>query len=131
MNDLVLFEEKQVRRILHDNAWWFVIADVVAILTNSVDPSQYIKGMRKRDPQLNEVFKGGTNCTPPLALPFDTKGGRQKLKCWNTPGLLRLIQSIPSPNAEPFKRWLAQVGHERSGVDFHYAWRGVYNRDRP
>ena len=51
--------------------------------------------------------------TPPLALPFDTAGGRQKLQCWNTQGIFRLIQSIPSPKAEPFKRWLAKVGKER------------------
>jgi len=65
MDDLVLFEEKQVRRIWHDNAWWFVITDVVAILTDSVDPSQYLKRMRKRDAQLNEVFKGGGQIVPP------------------------------------------------------------------
>ena len=113
MNHLVLFEEHQVRRVWHDEAWWFVITDVVAILTDSVDPSQYLKRIRQRDPQLNEVFKGGGQFVPPLAFPFDTAGGRQKLRCWNIPGLLRLIQSIPSPKAEPFKRWLAQVGYER------------------
>lgn len=114
MNNLVLFEEKQVRRVWHDEAWWFVITDVVAVLTDSVDPSQYLKRIRQRDPQLNEVFKGGVQIVPPpVALPFDTAGGRQKLKCWNIPGLLRLIQSIPSPKAEPFKRWLARVGYER------------------
>lgn len=86
---------------------------VVSVLTDSVDPSQYLKRIRQRDPELNEVFKGGVQIVPPLALPFDTAGGRQKLKCWNVPGLLRLIQSIPSPKAEPFKRWLAQVGYER------------------
>ena len=59
-----------------------------------------------------KFLKGGYSLYPPLALPFDTAGGRQKLKCWNMPGLLRLIQSIPSPKAEPFKRWLAR---ERSG----------------
>jgi DNA-damage-inducible protein D len=114
MNNLVLFEEKQVRRIWHDEAWWFVITDVVAVLTDSVDPSQYLKRIRQRDPQLNELFKaGGVQIVPPLALPFDTPGGQQKLKCWNLPGLLRLIQSVPSPKAEPFKRWLAKVGYER------------------
>jgi prophage antirepressor-like protein len=82
-------------------------------LTDSVDPVQYLKRIRQRDPQLNEHFKEGVQIVPPLALPFDTAGGRQKLKCWNVPGLLRLIQSIPSPKAEPFKRWLAKVGYER------------------
>jgi DNA-damage-inducible protein D len=113
MNNLVLFGDKQVRRVWHDEAWWFVITDVIVILTDSVDPSQYLKRMRQRDPQLNEVFKGGVQIVPPLALPFETAGGKQKLKCWNAAGLLRLIQSIPSPKAEPFKRWLATVGAER------------------
>lgn len=113
MNNLVLFEEKQVRRVWHEEEWWFVITDVIAVLTDSVDPSQYLKKMRRRDPELNEIFKGGVQFAPPLELPFETTGGRQKLKCWNVPGLLRLIQSIPSPKAEPFKRWLAKVGYER------------------
>jgi prophage antirepressor-like protein len=113
MNNLVLFEEKQVRRVWNEEEWWFVITDVIAVLTDSADPSQYLKKMRRRDPALNEIFKGGVQFVPPLELPFETAGGRQKLKCWNVPGLLRLIQSIPSPKAEPFKRWLAQVGYER------------------
>ena len=58
MNYVVLFEEQQVRRVWHAEAWWFVIADVVAVLTYSVDPVQYLKRMRQRDSQLNEVFKG-------------------------------------------------------------------------
>ncbi len=129
MNNLVLFEEQQVRRVWHEDAWWFVITDVVSVLTDSLDPSQYLKRMRQRDSQLNELFKGGVQFVPPLALPFDTSGGKQKLKCWNVPGLLRLIQSIPSPKAEPFKRWLAQVGYERSGADFYHARRSVNHRD--
>jgi DNA-damage-inducible protein D len=58
-------------------------------------------------------LKGGGQIVPPLSLPFDTAGGSQKLQCWNVAGILRLIQSIPSPKAEPFKRWLARVGQER------------------
>jgi methylphosphotriester-DNA--protein-cysteine methyltransferase len=69
--------------------------------------------MRKRDPLLADAFKGGGQIVPPLALPFETEGGVQHLQCWNTEGLFRLIQSIPSPKAEPFKRWLAKVGYER------------------
>ncbi len=69
--------------------------------------------MRRRDPDLSlDTQGGGSNC-PPLALAFATAGGRQKLQCWNTQGVFRLIQSIPSPRAEPFKRWLAKVGKER------------------
>jgi hypothetical protein len=113
MSELVLFEQKQVRRTRHGEAWWFVIIDVVAALTDSANPSDYLKKLRKRDPFLSEAFKGGGRIVPPLALRFATVGGPQKLQCWDTPGILRLIQSIPSPKAEPFKRWLAQVGHER------------------
>src|SRR5258706_674757 len=58
-------------------------------------------------------LKGGGKFAPPLGLEFDTGGGRQMLQCWNTEGIFRLIQSIPSPKAEPFKRWLAKVGYER------------------
>ena len=110
---IALFQRKEIRRTIHNNEWWFVITDVVTALTDSVDPSQYLKRIRQRDPQLNEIFKGGVQIVPPLGLEFDTTGGRQLLQCWNTEGFFRLIQSIPSPKAEPFKRWLARVGYER------------------
>ena len=113
MNNLTLFEEKQVRRVWSEGAWWFVIADVVAALTDSVNPASYLKDMRRRDLALNELFKGGGQFAPPLALPFETAGGVQKILCWHAEGLFRLIQSIPSPKAEPFKRWLAKVAYER------------------
>ncbi len=109
---IALFQRKEVRRAIHNNEWWFVITDVVAALTESKNPQGYFKDMRKRDPSLADALKGGANC-PPLGLEFDTAGGRQMLQCWNTEGIFRLIQSIPSPKAEPFKRWLARVGHER------------------
>lgn len=113
MNEVILFEEKQVRRFkLHDE-WWFVISDVVAVLTESVNPSDYLKKLKKRDTSLSDAFKGGGQIVPPLGIEFDTAGGRQMMQCWNTIGILRLIQSIPSPKAEPFKRWLAKVGYER------------------
>jgi hypothetical protein len=113
MDNLVLFEEKQVRRVRHGDAWWFVIVDVVEALTNSSSPRGYLKDMRRRDPSLGEAFKGGGQIAPPLALKTTTSGGEQKILCWHTEGILRLIQSIPSPKAEPFKRWLARVGTER------------------
>jgi hypothetical protein len=81
---------------------------VVAALTDSVDPQGYTKDMRRRDP---ELAKGWGQIATPLSI--DTTGGTQKLNCANTEGLFRLIQSIPSPKAEPFKRWLAKVGYER------------------
>ncbi len=113
MSELVLFERKQVRRVWHGEAWWFVIVDVVAALTDSANPSGYLKDMRRRDPALGEVLKGGGQIAPPLGLKVATEGGTQKVLCWHTEGILRLIQSIPSPKAEPFKLWLARVGYER------------------
>jgi DNA-damage-inducible protein D len=110
---IALFQKKEVRKTIHQNEWWFVITDVVAVLTDSVNPADYLKKMRSRDPSLAELFKGGgTNC-PPLSLEFSTPGGPQRMLAWNTEGIFRLIQSIPSPKAEPFKRWLARVGYER------------------
>jgi DNA-damage-inducible protein D len=91
MSELVLFEQKQVRRVRHGEAWWFVIVDVVAALTDSAGPSDYLKKLRKRDPFLSEAFKGGGQMVPTLALRFATAGGPQKLQCWDTPGILRLI----------------------------------------
>lgn len=110
---IALFQKKEIRKTLHDNEWWFVITDVVAALTDSVAPSDYLKKIRKRDLSLSDAFKGGGQIAPPLGLEFDTAGGTQLLQCWNTEGVFRLIQSIPSPKAEPFKRWLARVGYER------------------
>ena len=65
---IALFQKKAVRRALHANEWWFVITDVVAALTDSVNPSDYLKKLRKRDPSLSEVFKGGGQIVPPLEL---------------------------------------------------------------
>jgi prophage antirepressor-like protein len=113
MSEMDLFEERPVRRVFHDEEWWFVLTDIVNALTDSPAPSDYLKKLRRRDPSLVEAFKGGGQFVPPLALPFETEGGTQRLQCWNVPGVLRLIQSIPSPKAEPFKLWLAKVGYER------------------
>ena len=62
---IALFQRKEVRRAIHNNEWWFVITDVVAVLTDSVDPGDYLKKLRKRDPSLAETFKGGDNLSPP------------------------------------------------------------------
>ena len=112
---IALFQRKEIRRVIHDNEWWFVITDVIAGLTDSSNPQGYFKDMRKRDPSLADASsKGGANCPPPWPGVRLTAGGRQMLqKCWNTEGLFRIIQSISSPKAEPFKRWLARVGYER------------------
>ncbi len=80
MNNLVLFEEKQVRRVWHEEEWWFVITDVVAVLTDSADPTGYLRDMRRRDPELGALFKGGGQFATPLALPFDTGNARKELE---------------------------------------------------
>jgi DNA-damage-inducible protein D len=110
MSNIKLFESKQVRSVWNeaDQKWYFVVADVVQILTDTPNPSDYIKKMRKRDEQLS---KGWGQFVTPLLV--DTAGGKQNLNCANAQGLLRIIQSIPSPKAEPFKLWLAQVGSDR------------------
>ncbi|MBS4097514.1 MAG: Bro-N domain-containing protein [Sulfuricella sp.] len=105
---LVVFQETAIRRTWHNEEWWFSIADVVAVLTDSVNPSDYIKKIRSRDKALSQGW--GQIVTP---LRIETAGGIQRVNCANTEGLFRVIQSIPSPKAEPFKRWLAQVGFER------------------
>jgi DNA-damage-inducible protein D len=110
MSNIKLFESKQVRTVWNnaDAKWYFVVEDVVAILTDSTDPKQYIKRMRQRD---EDLAKGWVQFVPTLAV--DTAGGKQKMGCANAKGLLRIIQSIPSQKAEPFKLWLAQVGSDR------------------
>src|SRR3990167_5703266 len=105
---IAIFRKREIRKTIYNNEWWFVVVDVVAALTDSVQPDGYIKDMRRRDPELSKGW--GQIATP---LPIQTEGGIQKLNCANTEGIFRIIQSIPSPKAEPFKRWLAKVGYER------------------
>ena len=105
---IAVFRKKEIRKTVHKNEWWFVIKDVVAALTDSTQPEGYIKDMRRRD---TELAKGWGQIATPLSV--QTAGGVQKLNCANTEGIFRVIQSIPSPKAEPFKRWLAKVGYER------------------
>ena len=106
---LVVFKEKAIRRTLYNEEWWFSVSDIVQVLTDSVDVRQYIKKLRKRDPELNSNW--GTICTPLELMAPDGKSRRTN--CANTEGIFRIIQSIPSPKAEPFKRWLAAVGYDR------------------
>lgn len=110
-NKIKVFESKQVRTVWDAEAeeWYFSIVDVVEILTDSADPKQYIKKMRSRDAELSS--KWGTICTPVEMIGLD--GKRRKIQAATTRNILRIIQSIPSPKAEPFKMWLAQVGSER------------------
>jgi hypothetical protein len=106
-----LFESTRVRS--HWDAaqekWYFSVVDVVEVLTDSINPTDYLKKLRKRDAELGSYL--GTNC-PQVVMPSES-GVMRKTLAADVPTLLRLIQSIPSPKAEPFKRWLAKVGHER------------------
>ncbi len=105
---LVVFQDKKIRRTWFNDEWWFVAVDIIEVLTDSKDPSGYIKDMRRRDEGFAEGW--GQIATPLLV---DTLGGKQNINCVSVKGAFRLIQSIPSPKAEPFKLWLAQVGYER------------------
>ena len=110
-NSIQLFEDRKIRTAWDEEKeeWYFSVQDVVAVLSESTDPKQYIKKMRARDPQLSANW--GTICTPVQMLAAD--GKQRKVQAANTEGILRIIQSIPSPKAEPFRRWLVQVGRER------------------
>ncbi len=108
-NALVVFQDKKIRRTWHNEEWYFSVVDVIEILTESTNPKQYIKKMRQRDTVLDSNW--GTICTPLEIIAQD--GKKRETNCINTEGAFRIIQSIPSPKAEPFKLWLAKVGYER------------------
>lgn len=105
---IVLFKGREIRKTIHNNEWWFVVNDVVEVLTDTPNVKDYIRKMRIRD---KEIGKGWGQIVTPLSI--ETTGGKQELNCANTEGVFRIIQSIPSPKAEPFKRWLAKIGYER------------------
>lgn len=110
-NQVQLFENRQIRSVwdVEQEEWYFSVHDVVEALTNSADPRQYVKKMRSRDQSLNANW--GTICTQVKMAAAD--GKMRRITAANTYGILRIIQSIPSPKAEPFKLWLAEVGRER------------------
>ncbi|MEK7064739.1 MAG: Bro-N domain-containing protein [Patescibacteria group bacterium] len=105
---IAIFRGKGIRKTIYLNEWWFVVEDVILALIDSNDPKQYLQRMKQRDP---ELAKGWVQIVRTLSI--GTTGGVQKTNCANTEGIFRIIQSIPSPKAEPFKRWLAKVGYER------------------
>ncbi len=111
MSNIRLFESKKIRSVWNEDEekWYFSVQDVVEVLTDSVDVKDYIKKMKKRDAQLNANW--GTIC--PLVEMTAADGKKRKIQASNTEGLFRIIQSIPSAKAEPFKQWLAKVGYER------------------
>ncbi|OGZ65346.1 MAG: hypothetical protein A3C50_01380 [Candidatus Staskawiczbacteria bacterium RIFCSPHIGHO2_02_FULL_43_16] len=104
-----IFEKQEVRRVWHDEMWYFSVSDIVGILSESKDVKQYIKKMRARDLELSVNW--GTICTPLAMISKD--GKRREEIAASLENIFRIIQSISSPTAEPFKRWLAKVGKER------------------
>ncbi len=106
---IAIFKGKGIRKVIHENEWWFSVVDICGALTNSTDPGAYWRKLKQRlGEEGNEVV---TFCHE-LKLPA-ADGKLYKTDCANTEGVFRIIQSIPSPKAEPFKRWLARVGYER------------------
>ncbi|MBI4690174.1 MAG: Bro-N domain-containing protein [Nitrospirae bacterium] len=109
-SNIAVFRGKEVRRIIHNNEWWFSVVDVIEVLTGSARPRKYWSDLKKKlsDEGYNELsdFFG--------QLKMQSADGKfYETDCANTETMFRLIQSIPSPKAEPFKRWLAKVGYER------------------
>lgn len=111
MNEVKIFQDKRIRSIWNDEEeqWYFSVVDVIGALTDSANPTDYLKKMRKRDSEL-AIFLG-TNC-PQVAMVTDN-GKLRKTLATNIKSIFRIIQSVPSPKAEPFKQWLAQVGYDR------------------
>ena len=95
LTKIALFKKKEIRKTIYNNEWWFVIVDVIEALTDSTNPRQYLKNLLNRD---EELAKGWVQFDPPLSI--NTAGGPQNMLCANTEGILRIIQSIPSPKAE-------------------------------
>ena len=108
-SNIALFEHQEVRRVWHENQWYFSVADVVEILSETSNVRDYIKKMRLRDRELESYW--GTICPPVEMIAKD--GKKRKITASSLEGIFRIIQSIPSKKAEPFKRWLARVGKER------------------
>jgi DNA-damage-inducible protein D len=103
---ITVFEGDKIRKTEYNGILYFVISDVLQALTDTTNPKQYWQKLNKREPELS---KGGVQL---VRLLFDTEGGKQRMNCTNTEGVLRLIQSVPSPKAEPFKLWLADLGKQ-------------------
>lgn len=111
MNEVKIFQDKRIRSVWNkeEEQWYFSVVDVIGALTDSANPTDYLKKMRKRDSDLALFL--GTNC-PQVAMATDN-GKLRKTLAANIKSIFRIIQSVPSPKAEPFKQWLAQVGYDR------------------
>lgn len=111
MSNIKLFQDKKIRSVWNEEEeqWYFSVVDVVEALTDSANPTDYLKKMRKRDPEIGMYL--GTNCPQ---IPMTTESGKtRRTLAGNIKDIFRLVQSIPSPKAEPFKLWLSQIGYER------------------
>jgi DNA-damage-inducible protein D len=109
-NALVVFQDKKIRRIWHNNEWYFSVVDVVEALTDSIDPKDYWYRLKKREQESGGI-ELSTICRQLKLTASD--GKKYDTDCANTESMFRIIQSIPSKKAEPFKLWLARVGYER------------------
>ena len=107
--NIAIFRGKEIRKTIHMNEWWFSVVDVCAVLTGSSDPGAYWRKLKQR---LKEEGSEVVTFCHGLKLAA-ADGKKYTTDCANTEGIFRIIQSIPSPKAEPFKRWLAKVGYER------------------
>ena len=110
LTKIAVFKGKQIRKIIYNNEWWFSVIDVIAVLTDSENPRDYWYKMKIREMDDSKI-ELSTNCRQLKMTAPD--GKKRETDCANTESLFRIIQSIPSPKAEPFKRWLAKVGYER------------------
>jgi hypothetical protein len=108
-NQIAIFKGKEIRKIIYQKEWWFSVVDVCGILTESIDSGAYWRKLKQR--LIKERSEVVTFCHELKLLAPD--GKMRETDCANTEGMFRIIQSIPSPKAEPFKRWLAKVGYER------------------
>ncbi len=106
---IVLFKGKQIRKTFYQGEWWFSVHDIISALTDSKNPREYFNKVLQRDEVLKSTYGQIVHRLPLIA----EDGKKRDQICSNTEGLFRIIQSIPSPKAEPFKRWLAKVGYER------------------
>ncbi len=107
-NHIALFKGKTIRRTIYHKEWWFSILDMIKVLTDSPQPKTYWAKMKERDREMSQPFPFWKQ------LKMTAEDGKMReTDCANTEGMFRIVQSIPSPKAEPLKRWLAKVGYER------------------
>ena len=126
---IAIFRRKEIRKIIHNNEWWFSIVDIIAVLTDSLNSRDYWYKMKIRIKD-DDGLQLSTICRQLKLKASD--GKKYETDCANAEVVLRIIQSIPSPKAEPFKRWLAKIGYERikektSTKSKEYSWRRIRN----